>query len=340
MSSMDCDALEAIVGRWREKTVLVVGDLMLDEYRLGQVERMSPEAPVPVVRVREAPQELGGAGNVARNVVSLGASCELVGCLGRDAEGRVFRDRLRGIGIDEGGTIEVEDRATTHKLRVVAGSRQLLRLDREQGGALGREASAALLEAVEVRLPDCDVVILEDYEKGLFADGLAARIIALAGHVGRPVLADPKTELRRFRGASLVKPNWSEATQMLGRSISETTGRASVLEKLRAELAGSDIVVTRGAAGMSALGGEGGAFDVPTRPVAVFDVQGAGDTAAAALGLARAAGATLLEACIVANAAGSVAVEKVGTAAVGVEELLSRLPAALDAWACVQGDEE
>jgi D-beta-D-heptose 7-phosphate kinase/D-beta-D-heptose 1-phosphate adenosyltransferase len=340
MERIDSASLEACVDRWVDLRLLVVGDVLLDEYRVGDVDRVSPEAPVPVVRVRRAETALGGAGNVARNVISLGARCDLVGVIGRDPEADRLRDLVEQIGMDASGLVESRARPTSHKLRVVARSQQMIRLDREDDGPLQRAESHALREAIDQRLGGCHSVILEDYAKGLFADGAARRIIEAARQRGIRTVADPKSDLRRFRGATLVKPNLDEAMRFVAGSGVDFGARRSLLEKLRDELGGGEVVVTRGGAGMSGLDDEGTPFDVPTRPLEVYDVQGAGDTAVAALALGRAAGASLVEACIVANAAAAVAVEKVGTAAVEPHELRARLPEALDAWRSGGGLEE
>lgn len=318
--------IEAMLDHLTELRVLVVGDLLLDEYRSGDVERISPEAPVPIVRVHRSSSSLGGAANVARGVVSLGADCRLVGLVGEDREGEMLASLVDALGIATDGMTRTPDRPTTHKLRVVARGQQMLRLDREEDSAIGPEIAEEIRGAVAARIEDCEVVILEDYDKGLFGDGLAHWIIELARSRGVFIVADPKCELARFRGASLVKPNLDEATRFVAGSGVDFDARRSLLEKIQFELGGGEVVVTRGRFGMSALDGHGHAFDVPTRPLEVYDVQGAGDTSIAALGLCRAAGASLVDACIVANAAAAVAVEKAGTAAVGASELRERLP--------------
>ena len=324
--------IDALIHRWRDLRVLVIGDVMLDEYRVGEVARVSPEAPVPVIRVDGVRQALGGAGNVACNIQSLGARCDLVGVIGNDAEGESLLGAMAEAELDSKGIIRSDSRPTTHKMRIVAGTQQMARLDRESTADLTERERMALDVVIEERLAGCDLVVLEDYDKGLFAGSLAHRVIRAAKAREVPVIADPKSELQRFRGAQLVKPNLAEALAFVGASEEEADievslgARARVLEKLREQLGGGEIVMTRGSAGMTALDHEGGVFDVPTQPLAVYDVQGAGDTAVAALALARVAGASLAEACIVANAAASVAVKKVGTAAVSSEELRARWP--------------
>ncbi len=335
MTSGRCEKIEAVLDRFSSLQVLVVGDLLLDEYRIGEVDRISPEAPVPVVRVVRSESLLGGAANVARGVVSLGAGCRLVGLVGEDLEGETLTDLVEALGISGSGLLPTPARPTPHKLRIVARGQQMLRLDREVVTPVEAELVDRVRTAVIDRIDGCDVVILEDYDKGLFGDGLARWIIELANDREIPVVADPKRDLARFRGASLVKPNLEEALRFIPGSDRDFVARRSLLEKLGHETGGGEIVLTRGRAGMTGLDRDGRVFDVPTRPLEVFDVQGAGDTSIAVLGLCRAAGASLRNACIVANAAAAVAVEKVGTAAVAPEELKARLPGIL----AVQGEE-
>lgn len=321
--------IEAIIDRLAGLRVLVVGDLLLDEYRVGDVDRVSPEAPVPIVRVQRATSELGGAANVARGVVSLGARCELIGLVGDDAEGRTLTRLLEESGIPAAGVLEAPGRPTSHKLRVVARAQQMLRLDREEDSAIEPVLGERVRAAVASKLEACDLVILEDYDKGLFGEGLAEWIIELAHTHRVPVMADPKCDLARFRGAALVKPNLDEALAFVVGSPEHFQGRRALLEKLSFALDGAEVVLTRGRSGMSGLDEAGQAFDVPTRGQEVYDVQGAGDTSMAALASCRVAGASLVDACIVANAAAAVVVEKMGTAAVGQDELRARLPEAL-----------
>ena len=331
LEALDGDAISGLVDAWQGRRVLVVGDLMLDEYRAGSVDRVSPEAPVPVVRVVDRQLALGGAGNVARNVAALGAHCTLVGAIGCDAEGDAFMAALEDAAIDSRGVFRSHSRPTTHKLRIVARDRQLLRIDREQTDPFSAADVASVRATCEVALESCDVVVLQDYDKGLFSAETAASIVALARARGVPIVADPKHALERFRGADLVKPNEDEALR-LGASIGASEEvDCALLEKLRGEIGGGEIVVTRGGAGMTALDRDGVCFDVPTERLEVFDVQGAGDTSIAALALAKVARASLAEACIVANAAASVAIEKIGTAAIDAAELRVRLPRAIAA---------
>lgn len=320
------EALEQTVRGWSSLRVLVVGDVMLDEDRSGVVDRLSPEAPVPVVRVESTRGVPGGAGNVARNLTALGAQCDLIGVIGADPEGDAFLEVVGSCQVGTEGVAVLPNRPTTHKLRILGRGQQLLRLDREEIGPLDREARARIEAAFVAQLEACDVVVLQDYAKGLFAAGFAEFCVAQARAKGRPVFVDPKTELARFRGADLLKPNEAEALQIASEFGGGEVLDAALVEKLQTAAGGGDLVVTRGAAGMLAVRPGASPCAVRTESLSVFDVQGAGDTSIAALALARTARASLEGACIVANAAASVAVGKIGTAAVTRAELLARLP--------------
>lgn len=326
------ERLESTLAGFSALRVLVVGDLLLDDYRSGDVERISPEAPVPVVRVQNERTELGGAGNVARGVVALGAQCCLVAAAGLDTEGARAIELLHEIGVSSEGIVRTRGRVTPHKIRVVARGQQMLRIDREAEGPLAPEHMAEMRLAISNLLPDTDVVILQDYDKGLFAEGLASWMIERARREGVLVVADPKHDLKRFHGASLIKPNLEEARAFMPGSVVDFEGRRALLEKIQRDLGGAEIVVTRGSAGMTALDATGQVTDVATRAVEVFDVQGAGDTSIATLALCRAAGASLVDACIVANASAAIAVGKMGTAAVAQSELRRQLTKALAAF--------
>jgi D-beta-D-heptose 7-phosphate kinase/D-beta-D-heptose 1-phosphate adenosyltransferase len=319
------DRIEEILLRFENVRVLVVGDLILDEYREGDVDRVSPEAPVPIVRVSSSTVCLGGAANVAQAVVSMGANCQLVGLVGDDQEGEKLLSLAGELGLSTSGILRSVDRPTTHKLRIVARSQQMLRLDREENGEIGAETAETFRRMIAERIEGCQLIILEDYDKGLFGEGLARWVIELARTLKILIVADPKVDLARFRGVDLVKPNFKEAIRFAPGRASDRAMRRTLLEKLQFELGGGEVVVTRGRFGMSALDREGSHFEVPTRALEVYDVQGAGDTSIAALGLCRAVGASLGDACIVANAAAGIAVEKAGTASVELSELRKRL---------------
>ena len=292
---------------------------MLDRYWFGEVSRISPEAPVPVVKVERTDERLGGAANVARNAAALGAKVELLSVVGDDEAGTVLERLLAAEGI----TASLQRDAsvtTTVKLRVIGRQQQLLRIDFEN--APGVEALQAKLAEFDRRLPACDVVILSDYGKG----GLAhvSEMIAMARTAGKPVLVDPKgDEYARYRGATLLTPNRSEFREVAGRWSSDTE-LAAKAEALRRELDLEALLVTRSEEGMT-LFRESGVFHVPTVAQEVYDVSGAGDTVIATLAVMMAAGAGIEESVRLANRAGGIVVGKLGTAVVHRHELFDAI---------------
>jgi D-glycero-beta-D-manno-heptose-7-phosphate kinase len=297
--------------------VLVVGDVMLDRYWFGDVSRISPEAPVPVVKVGRVEERLGGAANVARNVAAVGARAALLSVVGKDEAADCVQRLLEADGIaaqlhrDPG-------LATTIKLRVIGRQQQLLRIDFETEP--GHEVLMSKLADFESRLLEADLVILSDYGKG----GLKhiERMIGLAHAAGKPVLVDPKgDDYSRYRGATIITPNRAEFREVAGRWKDEEDFSARA-EKLRTELDLQAVLVTRSEEGMT-LFRDGGRVHVPTVAREVFDVSGAGDTVIAILGVMLAAGAGFEEAVKMANKAAGIVVGKLGTAVVHPEELFS-----------------
>jgi D-beta-D-heptose 7-phosphate kinase/D-beta-D-heptose 1-phosphate adenosyltransferase len=332
---LDLRRLEKLLDGIRHVRLLVVGDVVLDEYLWGDVERVSPEAPVPVVHVRRESIVLGGAGNVVRNVVALGAACDFCAAIGDDRAGERVLELLQELGVGCAGLVRVPDRPTTRKTRVVARSQQVVRFDRETSEAVPAGVTRSLLRAVDAALPQAHGVVLEDYGKGLLTAGLLRSAMRRFAAAGVPVSVDPKTDLAAYRGAALVKPNLREMEALAGARIQTRDELARAAARLRRRLGGAALAVTRGAAGMTLFGDDLQGVDVPTPPREVFDVQGAGDTAIAMLALALRAGGSLLEAAVLANAAAGVVVGKIGTATASPDEVRERLPAAL---AAAQGD--
>ena len=295
--------------------VLVVGDVMLDRYWFGEVDRISPEAPVPVVRVARTEERPGGAANVARNAAALGSRTALLSVVGADEAGSAL-ERL--VAIDGIVASLHRDPAlpTTVKLRVIGRQQQLLRIDFET--APSHEVLAAKLADYERLVGEADLVILSDYGKG----GLAhiATMIARARAAGRPVLVDPKgDDYTRYRGATLLTPNRNEFRQVAGRWRDEADLTAKA-QAIRRDLALDALLVTRSEEGMS-LYTEGGALTIPAQAREVYDVSGAGDTVIATIGVLLAAGASLPDAVRIANEAAGVVVGKLGTAVVHPHEL-------------------
>lgn len=319
-----------LVERLARIRVLVVGDAMTDHYVVGSVSRISPEAPVPILNVREEFDRVGGAANVAGNVTSLGATATLVaftgGLGGRlDADGERLAERCRVRRVDAEFIPALP--CTVRKTRFLAGRQQMLRVDWEQvpgagGPAIAPEALSRRQALVERLLPAHDVVLVSDYAKGMVDAGLMAQLLAS----GRPVVIDPRPRnAELYRGAALITPNRKEAREMLGGSVdglADAELGARLAERLQA-----NVLVTLGEDGMCLCVRGEAPFSIPTRAMEVFDVTGAGDTVAAAFALAMGAGATLPEAACLANAAAGVVVGHVGAAAVAPDELRAALVA-------------
>ncbi len=304
-------------GRIRRGRVLVVGDVMLDRYWFGEVSRISPEAPVPVVKVDRVEERPGGAANVARNAAALGAKASLLSVVGRDEAGRRLRQMLKReqitASLHNDATV-----ATTVKLRVIGRQQQLLRADFETMPS--HEVLASKLKDFQRLLKGCSVVILSDYGKG----GLAhiARMIALARRHGVPVLVDPKgNDYSRYRGATLVTPNRAELHAVIGDWSSEQALTAKA-QRLRQRLGLGAVLMTRSEEGMT-LYRRGKRLHVPVQAREVFDVSGAGDTVIATIGVMLAAGEDLESAVRIANRAAGIVVGKFGTAVVHPEELFA-----------------
>jgi len=297
------------------RRVLVVGDVMLDRYWYGAVDRISPEAPVPVVRVEREEERLGGAANVALNVRTLGARATLLTVVGQDEPARRLRELLHQQGIE---TVLRDDKQlhTIVKLRVIGRAQQLIRVDFENEP--DHEVLGQMLDAFAEQLPQHDVVLFSDYGKG----GLThiPRMIEMARAAGRPVLVDPKgSDYRRYAGASVITPNRSELAQVVG----AWRGEADLLKKveaLRADIGVGAVLLTRSEEGMT-LFDDSGVTHEPARAREVFDVTGAGDTVIATLAALLGAGLPLPDAMRLANKAGSIVVGKFGTATASYEEL-------------------
>ena len=295
--------------------VLVAGDVMLDRYWFGEVERISPEAPVPVVRVARTDERLGGAANVARNVATLGAHATLVGVVGDDEPGRCIEALAARDGIDARLSRDAQA-DTIIKLRVIGRQQQLLRIDFE--ALPGEAALQAKLDTVREAIPHHAALVVSDYGKGALARVDA--IIALARQARCPVVVDPKGEdWSRYRGATVITPNRAELRQVVGRWHDEAD-LAARAQRLRAELGLAHLLVTRSEEGMT-LFSEGGAQTVAAQAREVYDVSGAGDTVVAVVAAMLAVGRPMPEAMRLANRAGGIVVGKLGTAAVTADEL-------------------
>jgi D-beta-D-heptose 7-phosphate kinase / D-beta-D-heptose 1-phosphate adenosyltransferase len=326
----DLSALLSALDRYSSLRVWVVGDLMLDEYVMGAVDRVSPEAPVPVVRVRDTEHRLGGAANVARQVAALGAKVSLAGTIGADAAGDDLLRLCASCGIDTRAVVRAAQRRTTRKLRVLGHSQQLLRMDWEDSTPCDATVCAQLLAALGTEAPDA--VILSDYAKGVLTPQIITAITQRAGQV--PVVVDPKSrDFTRYRGATTITPNLRELETASGTALdpTDTDAVAAAARPLIAAAGLSSMVVTLSEHGMLVVPADGAPISVPASRREVFDVTGAGDTAIAVLTLSLAAGTSLSAAARLANAAAGVSVGQVGAVAVDADSIRSELTAAPDA---------
>lgn len=295
--------------------VLVAGDIMLDRYWFGEVERISPEAPVPVVRVARREDRLGGAANVARNIVALGAQASLLGIVGSDEAGAKVRDLAREAGINS-CLVADPNAPTTLKMRVMGRQQQLLRVDFEEGP--GAQSLAKLETQARQLMAQHDMLVLSDYAKGALNE--VQLLIAAARDAGIPVLVDPKGDLyQRYSGATIITPNRAEMQDAIGRWDSESDLEQRA-QKLRLDLGLEALLVTRSEQGMT-LFTDQGRQHTDAHSHEVFDVSGAGDTVLAALAVTRAAGLEWFDAVQWANRAGGVVVGKLGTSTVSAGEL-------------------
>ncbi len=321
MNRLTEDRVEALLDAAAEVRCVVVGDLMLDRYVTGSVHRISPEAPVPVVRVEAESATVGGAANVAHNAVALGASCALVGVVGDDAGGMRLKRKLDALGVVTRGVIVSHDRPTTVKTRVMARQHQIVRFDHEMDVDVAAPLADALCAVVRDLAADADVLVIEDYNKGVVVPPVIAAVLGAARARGIPGVVDPK-RLRffAFAGATVFKPNAKELADALGEPI--RVDDPAWMEAVRTRVGCEHLLLTLGEHGMALHGADGESVRVPAAARSVYDVSGAGDTVTAVLALMLGARATAVEAAIIANHAAALEVAKAGVATVSRDEIL------------------
>ena len=308
-----------LLARMAGRRIVVIGDVMIDEWIWGRVSRISPEAPVPVVAVHDHSFTLGGSGNVASNLRALGAAVTFVGAVGNDAEGERVRALFADIDCDTAGLLVLDDRPTTRKTRVVAHNQQVVRADWESTAALRDADRARIVDAVRRAVAGADAVVLSDYAKGLLHRDVVEA--ALAASV---VVADPKPgNVAMFAGVTCIAPNVAEAARASGIPVVDEASLERAARSLLDRLACRYVLVTRGEGGMSLFGSDGTAEHIPAVARTVFDVSGAGDTVVAVLSLALAAGAPIETAMRLANFAAAAVVEKLGTATASADEIVA-----------------
>ncbi len=326
MEQQDFNKLKNIISNFKNANVLVIGDLILDEFIWGDVSRISPEAPVPVVWVKRESFMPGGASNVANNLSSLGAHTYLSGVIGDDERGAILKGELQQRGIDTSGIIVDESRPTTLKTRVVAHHQQVVRIDKERVDALSDNLILSIIGFTRDIIDRVDAIIIEDYGKGVITPKLLKHIVPLAKSHKKIVSVDPKEEhLKYYQGITLITPNNQEASKAVGFEIKDkaTLKKAgeAMLKKFKCRIA----LITLGENGMAVFQKDKNMKHIPTVAQEVFDVSGAGDTVIACYTIALAAGATPVQAAHISNCAAGIVVGKVGIAVVTQDELIDRI---------------
>ncbi len=318
--------LQQYLGRFPESRVLVLGDVMLDEYVWGTVSRISPEAPVPVVAVRSESLKIGGAGNVAANIAALDGVADIVGVVGTDAAAERLTHELSRAGVKADGLVIDGTRPTTIKSRVVAGSQHVVRFDRESDAPLPPSIRQQVLRQVQARLPESDILLISDYAKGVVGARLVREILAAAARAKTPVAVDPKVQhVPLFRGVTVIAPNHHEAAAAARILVRDQADLLRVGQALLRRLQSRAVLITRGEQGMSLFEVARPVTHIPTFAREVYDVTGAGDTVMAVLALALAARASMRDAAVLANYGAGIVVGKRGTATVSRAELARAL---------------
>ncbi len=329
VKTSDKQKLLEIIRNFRHVKILVIGDFILDQFVWGSVQRISPEAPVPVVDVHRESYMPGGSLNVANNIRTLGGTVYPCGVVGRDLAGRMLLKAMRRESIDTGGIIYDRTRPTTVKTRVIAHSQQVVRFDREKGEEISADDCRKMLRFIRSQIPDIDVVIIEDYGKGVIQPSLLKEVVKLSKKFKKPVLVDPKEKHFSFyQGVTAITPNRSEAyagyhNGRLHHSPSLNEVGRGLLKQLRCNA----VLMTLGEDGMALFERGGNIKKIPTAAREVYDVSGAGDTVIAVFGMALAAGAKMDDAAWLSNMAAGIVVGKLGTATVSLEELQTAVEA-------------
>lgn len=325
MEKLTHEQVDKYAARFAGKHVVVVGDVMLDEYVRGDVARISPEAPVPVVDLTERQLMPGGAANAAANIFSLGAKSTIIGVVGNDGQADQLRAAMKERGIGTEAMVVTHERPTTHKLRIVARTQQIVRVDVESRDKLSAESDAKLVAQIKASAKTAHALVISDYAKGVVTDAVIRACIEATKAAGIPLVVDPKSrDFSKYAGATVITPNVLELEVAAG--VSTHNRDEEIVDAGRGLLAsvrGSSILVTRGAHGMTLLSPDQEPLHLPTAARSVFDVTGAGDTVVGTLTLALAAGVPLHAALVLASHAASIAVGRPGTVAVTTTELLA-----------------
>ena len=314
--------LEKIIDRAKKAKILVFGDLMVDEYLWGNVTRISPEAPVPIINISSAQSRFGGAANVAFNLQGLGQTPLLVGVVGEDRMGQLFRNMMEENGLSGEGIITIPQRPTTVKTRIIGNNQQIARVDQETTESISLEVQESLFKIFVSQIESVSAIIIQDYNKGIVAPQLVNHIIDLANRNGKIITVDPKFEnFFSFKNVTLFKPNIKEAEEALAMRINNEQEVVTAGKKLMSVLNCEAVLITRGAHGMALLEKNGDSTFVETKARKVADVSGAGDTVIATLSYALSGGASMKEAVTMANFAAGLVCEEVGVVPVNLNGL-------------------
>ncbi len=321
-SAIELTRLNELLGGFGGRRVAILGDVMLDRYIWGDVNRISPEAPVPVVEVRDETVRFGGAANVAENVAALGAATNVLGVIGDDDHGRSLLELLSARGVGVGHVLVHPGRPTTTKTRIIAHNQQVVRADREHTHALDDSVEESIVAALREVIPASDVLIISDYGKGVVSGRTLGAALAAARSGGTLVCVDPKeSHFSRYLGVTAITPNLKEASGAVGHAMSAEDDLLRGGWELRERLDAQCVIVTRGENGMSLFMKGGEYAHLPTVAREVFDVTGAGDTVIGVLGVALAAGASMVEAAMIANHAAGVVIREIGTASITIDDI-------------------
>lgn len=323
MKEINSKRLKQLIGKCRGKRVAVIGDIMLDRYLWGTVSRISPEAPVPVVEVHEESSRLGGAGNVANNILSLGGDPVLFGIVGDDLAGKDVFDRLDIRKYEASGIIVSSERPTTIKRRVIADNQHVVRADSESKVDLSTDEEKKLIGELEKQIDDIDCIILQDYNKGVITRSLIHTVIEIAAVNNTPVTVDPKFKnFFEYKKVNLFKPNLVETQNAVGYSLSDEESIENAGRELLKNLECDHVLITRGSDGMSLFSKNGFKGRVHTKAKEIAEVSGAGDTVISTLSMIIASGGDILEAATIANHAAGVVVGEVGIVPIDPEKLI------------------
>ncbi|MCX5687879.1 MAG: D-glycero-beta-D-manno-heptose-7-phosphate kinase [Candidatus Omnitrophica bacterium] len=323
---MKIDKLKRIISKFSNTKVLVIGDLILDEFVWGEVSRISPEAPVPVVWVKSESFMPGGAANVANNIASLGAKAYIAGITGSDERAGILKEGLTEKGINIDGIITDDSRPTTLKTRVVANHQQVVRIDREKIEGISAGVLDNIISYIKDIIDEMDAIIIEDYGKGVISARLLKEILTVAKKKKKIITVDPKEEhFSYYRGVTAITPNHHEAAQAIGMKAKDSQSVLKIGKTLLKKLDCEGVLVTLGENGMQLFQKSGAVTHIPTVAQEVFDVSGAGDTVISAFTLALALGVDMKDAAYISNIAAGIVVGKVGIAVITQKELLARI---------------